>query len=113
MKNPILGHLQEHAPRFGLWLDDSRDCQAAVHELLSDGYDCAVALNYWSRCARHAVESLQPVILLSQYATRLKAHRLGFVDCADGLCTISEAFFPPDVVLWRHRVAGWPIGENK
>lgn len=99
----IFGKGGEYRPRYGLWLDTSPECQAAVRGLLSEGFDCDVVLKYGARC--HVDLPFRPVMSLSRYSV---LHGAGVLphDKESGLCGcyIREVFFPQNVALRRREV---------
>lgn len=91
----IFGKGGEYRPRYGLWLDTSPECQAAVQGLLSEGFDCDVVLK-WARAPREVV-TLSAYMARMEFAGQLEP--LGFVGDY-----VREVFFPQNVALRRREV---------
>jgi len=117
----VFGHGGEYRPRYGLWLDTSPECQAAVSGLLSEGFDCDVVLKFGGRCEFHGRQDLsfRPVLSLSEYRRcwtagevdqLLDAYPGNPADCTPGVnssiggCYVREVYFPSNVALRRREV---------
>jgi hypothetical protein len=99
----ILGHDGEYKPRFGLWLDTSPECSAAVKGILAEGFDCDLVLKPGFQCERHWTKT-RPIVSLSYYDEWKERTNgcLDLFDCsAEPGCYFREVYFPEKLNLRR------------